>query len=192
MVIEDNFLILVDQDDNSWGKLEKSLVHRLGLLHRAFSVFIFNQNGELLLQQRAEEKYHSGGLWTNTCCSHPVPGEDVADAINRRMQEEMGLKCRTSFAFKFTYQAHLNNNMIENEIDHVYIGISDELPHPEKTEVKDWKYLSLESVRTELNLNPDAYTYWFQVIFEKVADHYHRHYSEPMLMKQVDENNFLT
>ena len=101
---EKDFLILVHEDDKPWGKLEKDLVHQLGILHRAFSVFIFNTKGELLLQQRADNKYHSAGLWTNTCCSHPRWGEEIGDAVERRMKEEMGLKCETGFVFSFQYK----------------------------------------------------------------------------------------
>src|SRR5690349_1614227 len=127
-----DYLILVDDKDQQWGRLEKNLVHELGLLHRAFSVFIFNHHGELLLQQRADGKYHSGGLWTNTCCSHPRYGEDVPDAVKRRLKEEMGMSCETTFAFSFIYKTKFENGLTEHEFDHVYCGFSDALPHPEK------------------------------------------------------------
>src|SRR5688572_24850742 len=120
-MVEQDYLILVDDTDKAWGRLEKDLIHKYGILHRAFSVFIFNSSGDMLLQQRADTKYHSGGLWTNTCCSHPRFGEDLIDAVNRRLKEEMGMECGTNFAFSFTYRAELENGLIENEFDHVFI-----------------------------------------------------------------------
>ena len=162
------FLILVDENDKQWGKLEKNLVHRLGLLHRAFSVFIFNYKGELLLQQRADEKYHSGGLWTNTCCSHPQFGEEIADAISRRLMEEMGMHCKTNFVFSFLYKAGFDNGLTEHEFDHVYFGISDELPLPEKSEVKDWKYMNISAVEKDIANHPEAYTEWLKICLPQV------------------------
>lgn len=156
------YLILVDESDKQWGKLEKLLVHQLGLLHRAFSVFIFNMNGELLLQQRADEKYHSGGLWTNTCCSHPQYGEDIPDAIKRRLSEEMGMKCRTTFAFSFIYKASFENGLTEHEFDHVYMGISDDLPVPSRSEVKNWKFMTIENIEQDISARPEIYTAWIK------------------------------
>src|SRR6187399_1825004 len=126
----EDYLILVDEQDKQYGKLEKQLVHELGLLHRAFSVFIFNKKGELLLQQRADEKYHSAGLWTNTCCSHPRFGEEIKDSVTRRLEEEMGMNCEMEFAFSFIYKSTFENGLTEHEFDHVFFGISDELPVP--------------------------------------------------------------
>ena len=164
-----DFLILVDEHDKSWGKLEKQLTHELGLLHRAFSVFIFNSKGELLMQQRADEKYHSGGLWTNTCCSHPRWGEELTDAVHRRLEEEMGLKCETEFSFSFIYKVELDNGLTEHEFDHVFVGVSDELPMIKKSEVKCWKYMSVDLIRRDLRFNPENYTHWFKLIFERVV-----------------------
>jgi isopentenyl-diphosphate Delta-isomerase len=166
-----DFLILVDENDKPWGKLEKQLVHELGLLHRAFSVFIFNTKGEMLLQQRADEKYHSGGLWTNACCSHPRWGEELTVAVGRRMEEEMGLKCETAFAFSFLYKTPFENGLTEHELDHVFIGVSDEIPNPQRTEVKSWKYMSIDSIRKDIEMNPQLYTVWFKLVFEKVTSH---------------------
>jgi len=163
-----DFLILVDEHDKAWGKLEKQLTHELGLLHRAFSVFIFNSKGELLMQQRADEKYHSAGLWTNTCCSHPRWGEEMADAVSRRIEEEMGMTCETEFVFSFIYQAPFDNGLTEHELDHVYIGASDVHPSPDKSEVKNWKYVSVDAVRKDMELHPESYTVWFKIVFEKV------------------------
>ena len=170
---QEDFLTLVDSDDRAWGKLEKSLVHQLGLLHRAFSVFLFNSKGELLLQQRALSKYHSGGLWTNTCCSHPVFGEEVHEAIDRRLKEEMGMHCTTEFIFKFQYKAALDHGMTEHELDHVYVGFSDEPPVPSADEVMDWKYVDLETIESDLRTHPSHYTEWFKICFQQVKTHVH-------------------
>lgn len=171
-----DFLILVDENDKQWGKLEKLLVHQLGLLHRAFSVFIFNSNGELLLQQRADEKYHSGGLWTNTCCSHPQFGEEIPDSIRRRLFEEMGMQCKTKFAFSFLYRANFENGLTEHEFDHVYFGISDTLPMPEKSEVKDWKYMSISSIENDISNRPEAYTEWLKICLPEVKKHINKQF----------------
>ena len=116
-------VVLVNEKDEAIGTMEKMAAHEKALLHRAFSVFVFNKNGDLLMQQRAHSKYHSGGLWTNTCCSHPRPGEHVADAANRRLQEEMGFTTSLNKAFDFTYKAAFDNGLTEHEFDHVFIGI---------------------------------------------------------------------
>ena len=169
MNIEDQ-LILVDENDKRWGKLEKSLVHELGLLHRAFSIFILNNKGELLIQQRADEKYHSPGLWTNTCCSHPRFNEEMVDAIERRLKEEMGMKCKTEFAFSFIYKVKFENGLTEYEYDHVYIGISDELPIPEKSEVKNWKYINLSELSSDILNHPENYTEWLKICLPKANE----------------------
>ena len=168
---DQDYLILVDKQDQQWGKLEKELVHQLGLLHRAFSIFIFNSKGELLLQQRADNKYHSGGLWTNTCCSHPRFGEDMNDALSRRLNEEMGMELKTEFAFSFVYKTKFENGLTEHEYDHVFFGISDDLPYPEKLEVQDWKYMSIKTLENELESNPHQYTAWLKICFNKVVEH---------------------
>lgn len=166
-----DYLILVDEKDKQWGKLEKDLVHKLGLLHRAFSVFIFNSNGNLLLQQRAEEKYHSGGLWTNTCCSHPRFGEEINDAIPRRLKEEMGMNCKTNFAFSFIYKTRFENGLTEHEFDHVYLGVTDALPIPEISEVKNWKYISIEKLETDIIIHPENYSEWLKICLPMVKNH---------------------
>lgn len=166
----DELLILVDDKDNELGTMDKLTVHQKGLLHRAFSVFIFNSKGELLLQQRADDKYHSGGLWTNTCCSHPRTGEKVSDAVHRRLQEEMGMTCELYFKFSFIYKKQFDNGLTEHELDHVYFGRSDELPKPNKEEVKDWKYLTLDELASAIKDNPHQYTEWLKVSLPRVKD----------------------
>lgn len=162
------YLILVDEHDTPVGKMEKMEVHRRGLLHRAFSVFIFNREGKLLLQQRAHGKYHSGGLWTNTVCSHPRYGEELQHAVNRRLQEEMGLIAETQFAFSFVYKTDFHNGLTEHEYDHVFIGISDETPRPSADEVSAWKYLSKDEIESELKKNPQQFTEWFKLCIHRV------------------------
>ena len=164
----------MDESDKQWGKLEKELVHQLGLLHRAFSVFIFNGKGELLMQQRAEGKYHSGGLWTNSCCSHPRDGEEITAAIERRLFEEMGLKCKTDFAFSFIYKINFENGLAEHEYDHVYFGVTDDLPNPDKSEVKDWKYFNLQTLASEIASQPEKYTSWLKICLPKVVEDYEK------------------
>jgi isopentenyl-diphosphate delta-isomerase len=165
-------LILVDENDLPLGQMEKSLVHQLGLLHRAFSVFLFNSGGELLLQQRADEKYHSGGLWTNTCCSHPHFGEEIPEAIERRLREEMCLSCKTNFAFSFIYKARFSNGLCEHEFDHVYFGVTDKLPVPEKSEVKNWKYISLQNLESDIHSNSNKYTEWLKISLPQVKQYF--------------------
>jgi isopentenyl-diphosphate delta-isomerase len=164
-------LILVDEKDNQLGIMEKLEVHKKGLLHRAFSVFIFNSEGKFLLQQRADEKYHSPGLWSNTCCSHPLSGEAVADAVQRRLWQEMGIQTETTFQFSFIYKKEFENGLTEHEFDHVYFGKSDELPHPNPGEVKNWNYVSLADLKKDISENPQNYTEWLKICFEKVLQH---------------------
>ncbi|MES2800565.1 MAG: isopentenyl-diphosphate Delta-isomerase [Bacteroidota bacterium] len=171
-MINEDFLILVNEKDQPWGKLEKSLVHQLGILHRAFSVFVFNSQGELLLQQRADDKYHSGGLWTNSCCSHPRYGEELAHAVERRLMEEMGINCATNFEFGFVYKAEFENGLKEHEYDHVFFGVCDLTPCPDESEVKNWKYIDMYALEAELKNNPQKYTAWLRICFDKVLLHY--------------------
>jgi len=175
------YLILVDKNDKQCGKLEKLLVHQLGLLHRAFSVFIFNSKGELLLQQRADEKYHSSGLWTNTCCSHPHFGEEISYAIERRLSEEMEMKCDTEFAFSFTYKASFENGLTEHEFDHVYFGISNDLPKPVKSEVKNYKFMTLENLELDISTYPKKYTEWLKICLPQVKAYFIESYKEKIL-----------
>ncbi len=164
-------VILVDEKDNVLGTMEKMEAHYKGLLHRAFSVFVFNSKGELMLQQRAAHKYHSPELWTNTCCSHPRLGEELEDAAHRRMQEEMGFDCTLTYGFNFIYKKQVGA-LIEHELDHVWLGFSDIEPVLNPEEVQDWRYMSLEEIRNDLVSQPDTYTEWFKICFEEVSKHF--------------------
>lgn len=161
-------VILVDEQDVQVGVMEKMEAHEKGLLHRAFSVFIFNDNNELLLQKRASSKYHSGGLWTNTCCSHPRPGETLLAAAHRRMMEEMGFDCELQTAFSFRYRAELDNNLIECELDHVVFGKSSKQPKPNPDEVDEYKWMSLSKIEQDIKQNEANYTEWFKICFDEV------------------------
>jgi len=156
-------VILVDEQDNALGLMEKIEAHEKGVLHRAFSVFIFNDKKEMLLQKRAEEKYHSPGLWTNACCSHPRDGETILQAATRRLDEEMGFQCEVNEVFNFIYKADLDKNMIEHELDHVVVGYyqGDIEMNPE--EVMDYKYISMEDLVNDIEQNGDHYTVWFKI-----------------------------
>ncbi|MDP4283451.1 MAG: isopentenyl-diphosphate Delta-isomerase [Bacteroidota bacterium] len=167
-------LILVDENDIETGWLDKLTVHQTGALHRAFSVFIFNSKNELLLQQRADEKYHSAGLWSNTCCSHPGRGEKVSDAVNRRLKEEMGIQCDTIFEFSFIYKMEFENGLTEHEFDHVFFGKSDDIPNPDSREVKSWKYISLEKLEEEMMICPGQYSAWLKICLPKVMEHFNQ------------------
>ena len=159
-------VILVDEKDNQVGLMPKLEAHQKGLLHRAFSVFIFNSDYELLLQKRTFSKYHSGGLWTNTCCSHPRDGEDIIDAANRRLNEEMGIKTSLRKVFDFIYTAELDNNLIENEFDHVFYGVYDIDPIINKDEAEDFKWVDMETLKNDIENNKDQYTVWFKIAFD--------------------------
>ncbi len=161
-------VILVDNDDNQIGEMPKLEAHQKGVLHRAFSIFIFNSKNEVLLQQRAKDKYHSAGLWSNTCCSHPAPGETTEEAVKRRLKQEMGMTCEMTPAFNFIYHAAFDNGLTEYEFDHVYFGVSDSIPEINKEEVNDWKYMSISDLILEINNNPKDYTEWLKLCLGKV------------------------
>lgn len=163
-------VILVDENDNPVGEAEKMQAHLDGTLHRAFSVFIFNRKGEMLLQQRALNKYHSGGLWTNACCSHPEPGEETATAAKRRLQEEMGFTVPVEKLFDFVYKASFDNGLTEYEFDHVFAGNYDGAVDFNKEEVMDHCYKSMEEVEASLLSHPDKYTAWFHIAFPKIKE----------------------
>lgn len=163
-------VILVDEQDRAIGTMEKLAAHREGLLHRAISVFIFDDQGRLLLQQRAAHKYHTANLWTNTCCSHPMPGENVLDAAHRRLREEMGMEADLSFAFAFQYRAAFDNGLTEHEVDHVFIGHSSHPPIPNPAEVADYRWLNQSDIEHDVNAHPDAYTAWFKLIYPRVFE----------------------
>ena len=164
-------VILVNEKDEPIGLMGKMEAHEKGLLHRAFSVFIFNSKQEVLLQQRAACKYHSPNLWTNTCCSHPRAGETNQQAGERRLQEEMGLQVPLREVFSFIYKAPFDNGLTEHEYDHVLIGYSDAQPQINPEEVASWKWLSLEAIKEDILQTPAQYTAWFKIIFEEFYHH---------------------
>jgi isopentenyl-diphosphate Delta-isomerase len=161
-------VILVDENDEQVGTMEKMEVHQKALLHRAFSVFILNDKGEMLLHKRADRKYHSAGLWTNACCSHPKPGEDTSAAAKNRLQEEMGINTPLKKVFDFIYKAPFDNGLTEYEFDHVFIGSYDGDIFPNAEEVSDYCYKSIEEVRNSIASHPRKYTEWFKIAFPKV------------------------
>jgi len=157
-------VILVDGSDNELGTMEKIEAHEKGKLHRAFSILLFNSSGQLLLQKRSASKYHSAGLWTNTCCSHPLPGETMEEATRRKLFQEMGIDQQPSFAYKFIYKATLDNDLIEHECDHVFIGEFDGEPIINPQEVDDWRYMDMRTIRRDMASNSNQYTEWFKLI----------------------------
>ncbi len=161
-------VVLVNTKDEEIGMMEKMEAHQKGLLHRAFSIFVFNNQQHLLLQKRALNKYHSPGLWTNTCCSHPRPNENVLDAAHRRLQEEMGFDCTLTSQFSFIYKASFDNELIEHELDHVFFGHFQEFPKINTTEVADFRYVSIEEINEELKMSPNLYTEWFKICWQQV------------------------
>lgn len=169
--IKEEGVILVDENDVVIGEMEKMEAHYKGKLHRAFSIFIFNSKNELLLQRRALDKYHSGGLWTNSCCSHPRANEDLLEAAERRLVEEIGIKTELKEVFSFIYCADLDNNLIEYEYDHVFFGIYDEKPILNYDEAMDYKWISLEDLVKDIEINSDKYTYWLKYSIEKVISY---------------------
>ena len=164
------YVVLVDELDNKVGLMEKMEAHINPTLHRAFSIFIFNSKNEMLLQQRALSKYHTPGLWTNTCCSHPRDGESLHDATNRRLQEEMGMQCELKEAFCFIYKADVMQGLVEYEFDHVFIGTSDDLPIINKDEVESFRYDTIENIKADIERNPQNYTAWFKIAFDKLLE----------------------
>ncbi len=161
-------VILVDEQDMPVGVMEKMEVHQKALLHRAFSIFIFNERGEMLLHKRADKKYHSGGLWTNACCSHPRPGEDTLAAAGKRLQEEMGIVTDIKKAFDFVYRAELDNGLTEHEFDHVFTGIYSGEIVPDKEEVSDYCYKAIDEIKDSIRSHPQKYTEWFKIAFPKM------------------------
>lgn len=164
-------VILVNENDEPIGSMEKIEAHEKALLHRAFSVFILNDKSEVMLQQRAASKYHSPLLWTNTCCSHQRAGETNIDAGKRRLLEEMGFQVDLKELFSFIYKAPFDNGLTEHELDHVMIGYSNQEPNVNKEEVEDWKWMSMEAIKHDMKDHPENYTAWFKIIFEKF-DHF--------------------
>ncbi len=166
-------VILVNEKDDPVGTAEKMEAHRNGgKLHRAFSIFVFNSQKKMLLQQRSIEKYHSGGLWTNTCCSHPQPGEETIDAATRRLQQEMGFTTPIFKAFEFTYKADFTNELTEHEYDHVFIGHYDGPVQPNTAEVSNYCYQSVEEIKNGLQLRPGNYTEWFKIALPQLEEYF--------------------
>lgn len=161
-------VILVDETDKPIGTMGKLEVHQKGLLHRAFSVFIFNDRNEMLLQKRALTKYHSAGLWTNTCCSHPQPNEDTLEAANRRLKEEMGMSTALTHKTSFIYKTVFGNNLTEHELDHVYVGYSNENPVINPEEADGFKWICTDELKKEIMNSPEKFTSWFKIAIEKL------------------------
>lgn len=161
-------VILVDENDHEIGTQEKLTAHREGTLHRAFSLFVFNSQGRLLLHKRAANKYHSAGLWANTCCSHPRPQERVEAAVHRKLHSEMGFDCNVKEVFQFIYRVQFRNQLFEHELDHVFLGMYEGDPVPNPDEVEDWKWVDREELRKDLDANPETYAYWLRVCFDRV------------------------
>jgi isopentenyl-diphosphate delta-isomerase len=161
-------VILVDNLDQEIGVMDKMEAHEKGLLHRAFSIFIINGRNEILLQRRSLNKYHSPGLWTNTCCSHPRPGENILEAASRRLMEEMGVKCPLQEKFQFSYYSKFSNGLIEHELDHVFLGTYHDEPLVNNEEVCDWKFSSIDAINIDLQSNPEQFTVWFKPAFKRL------------------------
>ena len=163
-------VILVDKNDAPQGLMEKMEAHEKGLLHRAFSVFVFNDQGDFLIHRRAAHKYHSGGLWTNACCSHPRDNETPEEAAHRRLQEEMGFDCPLQKAFEFTYRSELDNGLTEHEYDHVFLGTFNGVPELNPEETDAYKYISREELLRDVKENPGNYTEWFKIALNEVLN----------------------
>ena len=167
-------VVLVDRNDNPIGLMPKLEAHEKGVLHRAFSVFILNKKGQLMLQRRALDKYHSPGLWTNTCCSHPRESESNIEAGVRRLKEEMGFTTPLKSMFSFIYKSKFDNGLTEHEFDHVLLGYYDKQPFINKIEVSDWKWMSLDKIILEIKNKPEDFTVWFKIIFERFYNHIYK------------------
>jgi len=161
-------VVLVNEHDEAIGTMGKLRAHQEGALHRAFSVFLFDEHGRLLLQRRAAGKYHSAGLWTNTCCSHPRPGEHLTDAARRRLTEEMGINVDVEHRFSFLYKAGFDNGLYEHELDHVFFGNYSGTPQPAPDEVDDWKYLHPDALEADMAAHPERYTVWLRECWLRV------------------------
>lgn len=162
-------ILLVDENDCPLGIMDKMEVHQKGLLHRAISVIVFNSKGEMLLQRRSLNKYHSAGKWSNTCCSHPYPDENPIDAARRRLFEEMGINVEKLIFWKrLLYRVELENNLIENELDYIFICVTDELPNINKDEVMEYRYANFDSLFEDVSKNETNYTYWFKLILKEL------------------------
>lgn len=161
------FVVLVDEQDKEVGVMEKLEAHQKGVLHRAFSVFLFNDEGKMLLQRRALNKYHSAGLWTNACCSHPRPDEKTLDAANRRLMEEMGLTAELALKTSFIYKTKFDNDLTEHELDYIFVGKCNDEPKINREEVHEFNWLNVNSIHTAIEKHPDDFTSWFKIAMEK-------------------------
>lgn len=166
----EEYVVLIDRKDHEIGIMEKQQAHVAGLLHRAFSVFVFNKRGELLIQQRAASKYHSPLLWANTCCSHPRQGESFLDAAHRRLVEEMGFDCELEEKFHFIYKAKLGDNLFEHELDRVFTGVYEGEVKINPEEVEDFKWVPWEELVEDVQVHPEKYTAWFKIIFNEYLE----------------------
>jgi isopentenyl-diphosphate delta-isomerase len=166
--LREESVVLVDADDRVIGTMSKLRAHQEGHLHRAVSVLVRDSAGALLLQRRAAEKYHSPGLWSNSCCGHPRPGESPHAAASRRLREELGLDCQLTHAFTFSYEAALGDGMREHEVDHVFVGQTDDAPVPDPVEVGEWRRLQPELLHREMEANPEEFTVWFRVLMDRI------------------------
>ncbi len=170
-------VILVDEKDQEIGQEEKIKAHELAKLHRAFSVFVFNSQGELMLQLRAKKKYHGGGLWTNTCCSHPLSGEPIAETVARRLKEEMGFTCPLTEIFTTRYNVKLDHGLTENEIDHIFVGVFDGQPRINPEEADAWRWADTGRLQKQIAANPEKFTPWFLAVFPQVLVYRAKHSS---------------
>lgn len=173
-------VVLVDEFDQEIGTAEKLAAHVEGKLHRAISVFLFNDRGQMLLQQRAFSKYHSGGLWSNTCCSHPRPGEIPLDAAQRRLFDEMGVRCELEKILEFTYKADMGENLIEHEFDHVFVGRFNGIPILNPDEACAWKWIDPDELERDVSEHPESYTVWFKIIYRNFPD-------QPSFVRSVEK-----
>ena len=164
-------IILVDEKDNETGSMEKLKAHENGgTLHRAFSIFVFNSGGKMLVQKRAAGKYHCAGLWTNTCCSHQNPGETLEEAVHRKLKQEMGFDTELREILKFIYRAEFDNGLTEHELDHVFVGIHDGEVSPVPEEAEDYKWADVKQLREDVSRNPEKYTPWFKIVLDRVME----------------------
>lgn len=170
-MLEKENVVLITEQDEPIGLMEKQEAHVAGVLHRAFSVFIFNHKGELLIQQRAFEKYHTPGKWTNTCCSHPREGETYEEGASRRLQEEMGFTCPIEYQFDFIYKAYVGQGLTEHELDHVFKGVYNEEPVINPEEVAAYKWIDFDELQQDVQNNPEEYTPWFRIILKEYLAH---------------------
>ena len=171
MAAHKNLVILVNEKDEWQGTMEKMQAHKEGALHRAFSVFVLNEKNEMLLQRRALHKYHSPGLWSNTCCSHPMPGESTMAAAHRRLQEEMGFDCELAPAFHFRYRSPVGNGLVENEYDHIYVGSYNDNIELNAEEACEYRYVALDDISAQITTEPEKFTTWFRLVMPRFIDH---------------------